>query len=651
MLDAALIVLLVAAISRAVAGVAVSLVLIAVVVTVSAVDAARSAGRVRGGSPDAAQTARLGPIVTRLAEGLGVEVPALWIADDDAVNAFSAYSGRRATIFYTRGFLEEFGTRGDDALVEAVTAHLLARVASGDNGVTVAAAGMLNWALFLYRRVMRGFAKVLRLLGWGYVTTDAHRRLKPSGLGYDDDLVSRFIVWGISVVLGLGLILASVVVIVAGGILVVVAEGVRLGLTRQRIRIADAAAATLTGDPQALRAALGRFADVGQRAGQRIDLARREQVLRDLCFDGSEWYFPGLPARAARALSQEGTAGPGLLLPVASSLAVALMVGGAAVLAVRVPYGQPFGSAGGQGSPTSQSQALPASAGSGPTATPAIPLAGSGQLPPTPAGAVSPSGGPPSSGAGPGPGSTSTPHGGPSPTSGQHPSSPSHQPPPPPPAAPVPVTPGGVTATAAGQFTIQVTWAENSPQVTGFNIDNGCPVGSCGPGATLAQTTGAVTTADFSVTPGSYQCFRVQAFNASGASGWSGYGCTSTPGLVLTGAPSWTDTRVDVTAGIELGLSASGTMTVDRGRQVDPSGDQACVPQATYPGANPPFVAPALHCWALIARIGNGPPFEIGATFTGIIRRTGRLYLGINGDSLTTYPGTWTVKIKKGGAA
>ena len=129
MLDAALIVLLVAAISRAVAGVAVSLVLIAVVVTVSAVDAARSAGRVRGGSPDAAQTARLGPIVTRLAEGLGVEVPALWIADDDAVNAFSAYSGRRATIFYTRGFLEEFGNRGDDALVEAVTAHVLARVA------------------------------------------------------------------------------------------------------------------------------------------------------------------------------------------------------------------------------------------------------------------------------------------------------------------------------------------------------------------------------------------------------------------------------------------------------------------------------------------------------------------------------------------
>jgi hypothetical protein len=134
-------------------------------------------------------------------------------------------------------------------------------------------------------------------------------------------------------------------------------------------------------------------------------------------------------------------------------------------------------------------------------------------------------------------------------------------------------------------------------------------------------------------------------------SGWSGYGCTSTPGLALTDAPTWADTGVDVTAGIELGLSASGTMTVDAGRQVDPSGDQSCIPDVAYPGASPPFVAPALHCWALIARIGDGPPFEIGTSFTGIISQAGRLYMRVNGDSATTYPGSWTVKIKKGGAA
>jgi hypothetical protein len=187
--------------------------------------------------------------------------------------------------------------------------------------------------------------------------------------------------------------------------------------------------------------------------------------------------------------------------------------------------------------------------------------------------------------------------------------------------------------------------------VTGFNIDNGCPVGSCDPGATLARTTGPVTSTEFAVTPGSYQCFRVQAFDASGASAWSGYGCTSTPGLVLAGARAWADTGVNVTAGIKLGLSASGTISVDAGRHVDPSGDQSCTPDAAYPSANPPFIAPALHCWALIARIGNGPPFEIGTAFTSIISQAGRLYLSINGDSLTTYQGDWTVKIKKGGAA
>jgi hypothetical protein len=209
----------------------------------------------------------------------------------------------------------------------------------------------------------------------------------------------------------------------------------------------------------------------------------------------------------------------------------------------------------------------------------------------------------------------------------------------------------GVTASAAGQITITVSWTENSASVTGFKIDNGCPVGSCDPGATLAQTVGSVTTTQFTVTPGSYQCFRVQAFNGSGTSHWSSYGCTSTPSLVLSGAHAWAATGVHVVAGIKLGVSASGTMTVDSDRQVGPAGDQSCTPDVTYPSANPPFMAPALPCWSLIARIGNGPPFEIGTTFTSIISQSGPLYLCINGDSLTAYPGSWTVDIKKGGAA
>jgi hypothetical protein len=571
-------------------------------------------------------------------------VPTLWIAEDDAVNAFSAYSGRRATVFYTRGFLQEFGRPGDEPLVEAVTAHLLARIAAGDNTVTIALGGLLNWALFLSRRVAGGFAFVLGLLGWGYLTSDAHQRLKPADHVYGDAMVNRLIIWGISVFIGLCLILASVVVLLVGGILVLVAHGARLGLIRQQIRIADAIGAALTSDPESLRAVLGRLNDISQRGDRHIDLARREQVLRDLCFVSSSRCYPDLPVRATGTLSPKGTAEAGMLMPIASGLAVACLIGGAAVLAARVPYGHPFGGASSASSQASQASAVPVSGvGGQATVTPAFPVTGaSGPVTTTPA----PPAGQPSSGTGSGPGSTSTPHVRTSPSSGRHGGSPSQLPP-----SAVPVTPDTVTATAVDQFTIKVTWAESSAQVTGFNIDNGCPVGSCDPGATLARTTGPVTSTEFAVTPGSYQCFRVQAFDASGASAWSGYGCTSTPGLVLAGARAWADTGVDVTAGIKLGLSASGTISVDAGRHVDPSGDQSCTPDAAYPSANPPFIAPALHCWALIARIGNGPPFEIGTAFTSIIRQAGRLYLSINGDSLTTYQGDWTVKIKKGGAA
>lgn len=207
-----------------------------------------------------------------------------------------------------------------------------------------------------------------------------------------------------------------------------------------------------------------------------------------------------------------------------------------------------------------------------------------------------------------------------------------------------------VSAIAVNQYTIRVTWSDGSGTATGFNIDNGCPVGSCDPGATLATTTGPVNEVNFAVTPGAYQCFRVQAFNNAGTSAWSGYGCVTTPPLVIAGTSTWVDTGVDLTAGAELGLSASGTITVD-GRLMSPNGDQSCLPERTYPQANPPFVEPALNCWALIARVGNGTPFEVGARLTDILNMSGRLYLCVNGNNTTSYPGSWSVKIKKGGPA
>ena len=210
-----------------------------------------------------------------------------------------------------------------------------------------------------------------------------------------------------------------------------------------------------------------------------------------------------------------------------------------------------------------------------------------------------------------------------------------------------PAAPGNVTAVATSQYTIQVTWTEPAAGIKGFNLDNGCPVGSCDPGATLVQTTGPVDTATFNVTPGSYQCFRVQAFNNAGTSPWSGYGCISTPGLVLSATQKWTNTKVTVPAGDEIGISADGQVTVSPTQTVGPAGNPSCTPAQNYPGKT--FPAPTLPCYSLIARIGDGTPFEVGTSTLITVAASGVLYLGINDNNVSGNSGSWNVKIKLGG--
>lgn len=205
----------------------------------------------------------------------------------------------------------------------------------------------------------------------------------------------------------------------------------------------------------------------------------------------------------------------------------------------------------------------------------------------------------------------------------------------------VPGTPVGVAATATGQYAIEVSWSDASAGITGFNVDNGCPVGSCDPGATLVQRTGAVDSTTFTVTPGTYQCFRVQAIDSAGDSPWSGYGCASTPGLSVPASTAWTSTGVTVPAGDELGITAGGSVTIGEGA-VGPGGDPACTPKATFPlGTDAP-------CYSLVARIGNGAPFLVGTSVL-LTPGAGVLYLGINDDSFSGNAGSWTARIKLGG--
>jgi hypothetical protein len=212
-----------------------------------------------------------------------------------------------------------------------------------------------------------------------------------------------------------------------------------------------------------------------------------------------------------------------------------------------------------------------------------------------------------------------------------------------------PATPATVTAAAHGQYEIVVSWAGNAARGTGFDVDNGCPGNRCGGGgSTLATTTGQMTSTAFAVTPGTYQCFRVRAFNAYGASAWSRYACAATPGLVVSGAQPWTDSGVEVQAGDRVGIEASGVVTIAGtypAFAAGPGGNASCVPARDHPAAM--FPAPDLPCYSLIARIGDGAPFEAGAS-TLVMPGSGELRLGINDGTLTGNSGAWTVNIKFG---
>jgi len=182
----------------------------------------------------------------------------------------------------------------------------------------------------------------------------------------------------------------------------------------------------------------------------------------------------------------------------------------------------------------------------------------------------------------------------------------------------------------------------------GRKPSNGCGADGCSGGA-LNVRTGPVTAADITTTPGAYQCFYVTALNKAGASTSTNPGCTSTPGINIPSTQEWTDTGVTVPAGAAVGISATGDAYLSgAGSSQGPGGDPSCTPAADYAAHNTQFPAPQLPCWSLIARIGNGRPFEVGTSIL-IPTTAGKLYLGVNADSFSANTGIWAVKIKIGG--
>jgi PKD repeat protein len=95
--------------------------------------------------------------------------------------------------------------------------------------------------------------------------------------------------------------------------------------------------------------------------------------------------------------------------------------------------------------------------------------------------------------------------------------------------------------------------------------------------------------------------------------------------------PNWIDTGITVQAGEVVGIRAGGTVCYGS------NGTTLCYgPNGRGGSAASGWLAPGLSELSLVARIGDGAPFLVGALAVVTADRNGRLYLGVN-DCLSCY--------------
>lgn len=85
----------------------------------------------------------------------------------------------------------------------------------------------------------------------------------------------------------------------------------------------------------------------------------------------------------------------------------------------------------------------------------------------------------------------------------------------------VPASPSTPVATALNSAEIKVTWTDNSNNENGFQVYNGASYLTVGANSTSALY--------YNLSPGTYMCFQVTAYNLAGSSAPTSYACTTTP--------------------------------------------------------------------------------------------------------------------------
>lgn len=132
--------------------------------------------------------------------------------------------------------------------------------------------------------------------------------------------------------------------------------------------------------------------------------------------------------------------------------------------------------------------------------------------------------------------------------------------------------------------------------------------------------------------------------------------------IAVPGNRDWTDTGVDVAAGEQLAISATGEMEISHWKFAGRDGFEWLVgPQGTYlydtVVSDKAFPLPAAGrgpapCYALIGRIGaDGAPFLVGRDYRAQAPASGRLFLGVNDFDVSDNSGGFSADIALGEAA
>jgi hypothetical protein len=111
----------------------------------------------------------------------------------------------------------------------------------------------------------------------------------------------------------------------------------------------------------------------------------------------------------------------------------------------------------------------------------------------------------------------------------------------------------------------------------------------------------------------------------------------------------WNPTGIYVTAGEEVTISATGTVSIGNNICIDgqnvsletPGGD----PNLTTAQIGGEFLAPCLIPYSLVGEVCGGTPFEVGAATTFTATSTGELFLSINDNNFTDNSGSWTASV------